>query len=420
MNYRDALNFVHSRLKFGSRPGLDNIRRITELCGNPQCGMRFIHIAGTNGKGSISTMLSNIMIADGKKTGLFISPFVVDFRERIQVNGKMIPKADFARIITELKPLVERTDREGYCVTEFELVTCAALMYYKEQNCDCVVLEVGMGGRLDATNVIDKPLVSVVARIDLDHTAVLGDSAEKIAFEKCGIIKNGCPTVMYPDQYDEVSATVRKICKERNSNLIVPPTDFATEYNGVNGTKITVNGVKITLPLIGVHQRLNAATAVSAALCVGVPSDAVAKGVAATRFAARMEIISKKPTVILDGAHNPNGAKALSDSLDVVLNGEKAVAIMGMLADKDTDDVLRILSPHFSDIITLTVPNPRTMTATELKNKAKAFCPSVYSARSYIEAITLAAEKADGAPIVVCGSLYLASAIRPKLLNFYK
>ncbi|MBQ2388098.1 MAG: bifunctional folylpolyglutamate synthase/dihydrofolate synthase, partial [Clostridia bacterium] len=158
MNYRDALNFVHSRLKFGSRPGLDNIRRITELCGNPQRGMRFIHIAGTNGKGSISTMLSNIMIANGKKTGLFISPFVVDFRERIQVNGEMIPKADFARIITELKPLVDQTDREGYCVTEFELVTCAALMYYKEQNCDCVVLEVGMGGRLDATNVIDKPL----------------------------------------------------------------------------------------------------------------------------------------------------------------------------------------------------------------------------------------------------------------------
>ncbi len=420
MNYRDALNFVHSRLKFGSRPGLDNIRRITELCGNPQRGMRFIHIAGTNGKGSISTMLSNIMIADGKKTGLFISPFVVDFRERIQVNGKMIPKADFARIITEIKPLIEQTDREGYCVTEFELVTCAALIYYKEQNCDCVVLEVGMGGRLDATNVIEDPLVSVIARIDLDHTAVLGDTAEQIAFEKCGIIKNGYPTVMYPDQYDEVTATVRKICAKRNSNLIIPPTDFATEYNGIDGTKMNIGGLDITLPLVGVHQRLNATTAVSAAISVGASGDAIKKGVFNTSFAARMEIISKTPTVILDGAHNPNGAKALSDSLDIVLKGEKAVAIMGMLVDKDVDDVLRILCPHFSDIVTLTVPNPRTMTATELKNEAKAFCPSVCSARSYNEAISLAAKKANGAPVVVCGSLYLASAIRPKLLKFYK
>ncbi len=301
MNYRDALKFVHSRLKFGSRPGLDNIKHITELCGNPQGGMCFIHIAGTNGKGSISTMLSNIMVASGKKTGLFISPFVVDFRERIQVNGEMIPKSDFARIITELKPLVEQTDREGYCVTEFELVTCAALIYYKEQNCDCVVLEVGMGGRLDATNVIENPLVSVIARIDLDHTAVLGDTAEQIAFEKCGIIKNDCPTVMYPDQYDEVKATVRKACDKRNSDLIIPPTYFATEYKGINGTEMTVGGVDITLHLIGTHQRLNAATAVYAANVIGVPDEAIVKGIAATRFAARMELISKKPTVILDG-----------------------------------------------------------------------------------------------------------------------
>ncbi len=420
MNYREALNFVHSRQKFGSRPGLDSIRRITELCETPQRGMRFLHVAGTNGKGSVSTMLSNILISAGYKTGLFISPYVIDFRERIQLDGKMISCADFARIISRLKPLVEQIDEEGLCVTEFELITCAAFIYFKEKGCDYVVLEVGMGGRLDATNIIDCPEVSVITRIDLDHTAILGDTASKIAFEKCGIIKSGAPTVMYPDQYGEVCNVIATVCRERNSRLIIPPIDFYACDNGIYGSNICLHDINITLSLIGRHQQLNAATAVEAAIVLGIDHKHIANGIAATFFAARMEVLSHKPTVILDGAHNPNGARALVDALNSTFNGKKCVAIMGMLADKDIDDVLGILAPCFTDIVTLTVQNPRTMTAAELKHKALNYCDSVKSAHSYSEAIRIADALSNGKPVVICGSLYLAAAIRPKLTSYYK
>lgn len=420
MNYREALKFVHSRQKFGSRPGLDNIRRITSLCSMPQRSMRFIHVAGTNGKGSVSTMLSNILISAGYKTGLFISPYVIDFRERIQIDGEMIPPADFARIISRIAPLVEQTDNEGFCVTEFELVTCAALVYFEEQGCDYAVLEVGMGGRLDATNVIDRPEVSVITRIDLDHTAILGDTVQKIAAEKGGIIKSGAPTVMYPDQPDGVKAVISDICAERNSRLIIPPTDFPTENQGMVGSRISLHGMDIKLNLIGAHQQLNAATAAEAALAAGIQPIYIVRGIEKTVFAARMELISASPTVILDGAHNPNGAKALSQTLKSVFGGQKAVAVMGMLADKDSDKALEILTPCFSDIITLTVPNPRTMTAAGLKRRASKYCPSVTAARSYAQAIRLADSVSQGKPIVICGSLYLATAIRPKLIKYYK
>ena len=421
MNYSEALSFVHSRQRFGSRPGLDSMRRITELCGRPQLGMRFLHIAGTNGKGSVSTMLSNILISAGYKTGLYISPYVINFRERIQIDGNMIPSADFARLITRLKPLVLQMDDEGFTVTEFELITCAAFLYFKEYGCDYAVLEVGMGGRLDATNIIDRPEVSVITRIDMDHTAILGDTAEKIAFEKCGIIKNDGVCVMYPDQYDGVKRTVSDCCRERGCKLIVPRIDFASNDRGIDGSTIVYRGTPINLPLIGGHQLLNAATAAEAASAIGIPCEHIAASIAVTSFPARMEVISRSPVVLLDGAHNPNGAHALASTLDVLFGGEKAVAVMGMLADKDVKKALCELSPRFSDIITLTVPNPRTLSAAALKNAVQSCCDvPVRAARSYISAIRQADALADGRPVVVCGSLYLAAAIRPKLIEYYQ
>ena len=420
MNYREALSFVHSRQKFGSRPGLDSIRRITELCNNPQRDMRFIHIAGTNGKGSVSTMLSNILIESNKKIGLYISPYVIDFRERIQINGEMISKKDFARIITLLAPLVERIDGEGLTVTEFELITCAAFIYFKEKGCDFAVLEVGMGGRLDATNIIESPEVSVITRIDLDHTAVLGDTVSQIAAEKCGIIKKSTPIVMYPDQYKEAADIVSKTAQLNGSELVIPSTDFAYEDNGICGSSINYKGMELNLRLIGAHQRLNAATAIEAALKIGISPDTIVRGIEKTVFAARMELICDNPVVLLDGAHNPNGAKALSSALKDIFVDKKVVAVMGMLADKDVDETLDILAPCFSDIITVKVPNPRTMTASELKKVAQKYCPSVAVADSYSRAIALSRSIAGDNPVVVCGSLYLASAIRPKLIKFYK
>ncbi|MBQ2815612.1 MAG: bifunctional folylpolyglutamate synthase/dihydrofolate synthase [Clostridia bacterium] len=420
MNYREALSFVHSRQKFGSRPGLDSIRRITELCDNPQRDMRFIHIAGTNGKGSISTMLSNILIESNKKTGLYISPYVIDFRERIQINGEMISKADFARIITFLAPFVKRVDSEGLCVTEFELITCAAFIYFKEKGCDFAVLEVGMGGRLDATNIIESPEVSVITRIDLDHTAVLGDTVSQIAAEKCGIIKKGTPIVMYPDQYEEVSYTIKNTAQLNGSELVVPSIDFIAEDKAIFGSRVNYKGIEFNLRLIGAHQRLNAITAIEAAFKIGISSENIVSGIEKTSFAARMELICDNPVVLLDGAHNPNGAKALSSALRDIFGDKKVVAIMGMLADKDVDETLGILAPCFSDIIAVKVPNPRTMTASELKKVASKYCSSVTVAGSYSQAIALSRSIAGDRPVIVCGSLYLASAIRPKLIKFYK
>ena len=420
MNYREALSFVHSRQKFGSRPGLDSIRRITELCDNPQRDMRFIHIAGTNGKGSISTMLSNILIESNKKAGLYISPYVIDFRERIQINGEMISKADFARIITFLAPFVKRVDSEGLCVTEFELITCAAFIYFKEKGCDFAVLEVGMGGRLDATNIIESPEVSVITRIDLDHTAVLGDTVSQIAAEKCGIIKKGTPIVMYPDQYEEVSYTIKNTAQLNGSELVVPSIDFIAEDKAIFGSRVNYKGIEFNLRLIGAHQRLNAITAIEAAFKIGISSENIVSGIEKTSFAARMELICDNPVVLLDGAHNPNGAKALSSALRDIFGDKKVVAIMGMLADKDVDETLGILAPCFSDIITVKVPNPRTMTASELKKVASKYCSSVTVAGSYSQAIALSRSIAGDRPVIVCGSLYLASAIRPKLIKFYK
>ena len=420
MNYREALSFVHSRQKFGSRPGLDSIRRITELCNNPQRDMRFIHIAGTNGKGSVSTMLSNILIESNKKTGLYISPYVIDFRERIQINGEMISKKDFARIITFLAPLVERVDSEGLCVTEFELITCAAFIYFKEKSCDFAVLEVGMGGRLDATNIIESPEVSVITRIDLDHTAVLGDTVLKIAHEKCGIIKKGAPIVMYPDQYKDAADVVSEIARLNSSEFVVPSTDFQYEDKGICGSRVNYKEMEFNLHLIGAHQRLNAATAIEAALKIGISPENIVNGIEKTFFAARMELVCDNPVVLLDGAHNPNGAKALSSALKDIFGDKKVVAVMGMLADKDVDETLGILAPCFSDIITVKVPNPRTMTAAELKKVAQKYCRSATVADSYSRAISLSRTVAGDNLVVVCGSLYLASAIRPKLIKFYK
>ncbi|MBO7217568.1 MAG: bifunctional folylpolyglutamate synthase/dihydrofolate synthase, partial [Clostridia bacterium] len=203
MNYEEALSYIHSLEVFGSIPGLERIKLLTEKLGNPQKDLKFIHVAGTNGKGSTCTMLSNIYIKAGCKVGLYTSPYIVDFRERIQINGEYISKADLARLCKMVK------ETEVY-VTEFEFITALAFLYFKEQNCDIVILEVGLGGRFDATNIIDKPLCSVITRIDLDHTDYLGNTLSKIAMEKCGIIKDGCPVVVYPDEPDEALSVIKK------------------------------------------------------------------------------------------------------------------------------------------------------------------------------------------------------------------
>ena len=215
LTYDEALRFIHSRDCFGSNLGLLRIEKLTQALGNPQKGLKYIHVGGTNGKGSTCTMLSEIMISQGYRTGLFTSPYVVDFCERMQIDGEMISHEELAALTEKVKPVVEELDVQGICATEFEVVTAIAFLYFARNNCDIVILEVGLGGKLDSTNVIDRPLASVITSISLDHTEILGDTVGKIAQEKCGIIKQGAVTVAYPQMDAQALEVIEKTAIEK-------------------------------------------------------------------------------------------------------------------------------------------------------------------------------------------------------------
>ncbi len=411
MNYNEALEYIHSLLIFGSKPGLGRITELLKKLGDPQDRLKVIHVAGTNGKGSTCNMLASVYTAAGYKTGLYTSPYIVDFRERIQLDGNYIPKDDLGR-------LCERVKDTGVEVTEFEFITALALLWYKEQNCDIVILEVGLGGRFDATNVINSPLCSVIMKIDYDHTAILGDTLEKIAFEKCGIIKKGCPAVSYPLQ----DAAAMKVIESSSENLTVPETDkIEVKDSSIEGNSFIYKGTSYKTKLIGTHQIYNAVTAIETVRAAGLPVDeqALINGIASATVPARLELISKDPVVFLDGAHNPNGAEALSQFMKNYSG--QIVAVMGMMADKNCSGFLREVLKYCSDVITVTVKeNPRTISAEDLAKLAEEFCSSVTVCESYDAALDLAKEKTKGKkPLFVFGSLYLAGALRENLISRY-
>ncbi len=409
MNYNEALNYIHSLLVFGSRPGLDRIAALLKALDNPQDDLKFIHVAGTNGKGSVCTMLSNIYMKAGLKTGLYTSPFVVDFRERIQVNGKYIKKEILAS-------LTEKVKATGIIVTEFEFITALAMLYFKLKKCDIVILETGLGGRFDATNVIKTNLASVITRIDFDHTDYLGDTLSKIAMEKSGIIKKGSPTVCYPLQETEAKETI----KSYSEKFITPNIENLQIINDEDfGNRFIYKNKEYKTSLCGEHQIYNALTVIETVKAVGIKisDEIVAQGIYDASIPARLEIISKKPLVVLDGAHNLNGGMALKGFLGKHKN---AVAIIGMMADKDCDSFLKVTLPFVKKVITVTVKeNKRTMSAKELADLAEKYCRDVQVAESYKQAIELAA-KEESTPIFVFGSLYLAGGLRDDLISFFK
>ena len=409
MNYNEALKYIHSLLVFGSRPGLERIGELLDKLGNPQDDLKFIHVAGTNGKGSVCTMLSNIYMKAGLKTGLYTSPYVVDFRERIQVNGEYIEKEVLARLCEQVK-------ETNVTVTEFEFITAMAMLYFKYKKCDIVILETGLGGRFDATNIIKDNLASVITRIDFDHTAYLGDTLDKIAMEKCGIIKDG-PTVCYPLQEKEAEDTIKSSSKKfilpNTANLkILSSDDF--------GNRFIYNDEEYQTHLSGEHQIYNALTVIETVKSVDLPVSQrnIAEGIAKASIPARLEVISQKPLVILDGAHNQNGGTALAQFLK---KHQKPTAIIGMMADKDCDSFLKTTLPFVKKVITVTVnENSRTISANDLADLAKKYCEDVLVAHSYKNAIEIACKDLKDGPLFVFGSLYLAGGIRDDLISFFK
>lgn len=422
MTYEQSLNYIHSLNKFGINPGLERIEALCAAVGNPQDKLKFVHIAGTNGKGSTSTMVARALQASGKKTGLFTSPFVTDFRERICVDGEMVDKSLFAQVVTELEPIVTKLASADMQPTEFEVITAAAFMVFERSGCDVCVLEVGLGGRLDSTNVIPTPLVSVIASISLDHTAILGDTVELIAAEKCGIIKEGGKTVCYPFQTASVENIIRETALKNNNAFVMPDAGMISDtVNGIDGVSFKYRGVDYKLSMSGEYQVYNAVTAIETCLQLGLDADSIKQGVESAKVAARMEVISSSPLVLLDGGHNDDGGKAVATSISTLLAGKRITAVIGMMADKNVDAYLSCVAPLCSKITACSVAdNPRTMSADELCRLASAYCDNCSAVESASDAVDLALSGIDDYDcLLVCGSLYLAGEVRMKLIKYF-
>lgn len=422
-SYDDALSYIESTLMFGSKPTLERISRLLSLLGNPEKSLRFIHIAGTNGKGSTANACASVLKEAGYKTGLFTSPYIIDFRERMKINGEMISKSDLTEETEKIIPLVKKATEEGLKPNEFEIVTAIAFDYFKNKCCDIVVLEVGLGGRFDATNIIDKPLVSVITSISLDHTKILGDTVSAIATEKCGIIKDGGVTVCTPNQTTDALEIIIKSCAERNNRLIIPNVNSVKVINDdFEGTNIEYYALNIHIPLPGKHQILNFVTAVEALTVLktqgfNITNGEMQKGLANVSFPARLEILSHNPLIILDGAHNPEGIETLCSYIKAYLS-EPPVVITGMLADKDYETSIAKIASLAKSVITLKPENTRALDAQKSATIASRYCKSVFALDNYREALIKAMKIGDMSPIVICGSLFLASKMRTTVIEY--
>jgi dihydrofolate synthase/folylpolyglutamate synthase len=415
MTYDEALAFIHSSARFGTKPGLERISALCEKLGNPQDGMKYIHIAGTDGKGSTCAMLSSVLKHAGYKTGLFISPYVTDFRERIQLNGQMIPKEDLAELTEKLVPVWNEIADAGDPPTEFEIVTAIAFLWFAKNNCDIVILETGMGGRFDATNIITSPLCCVITRISYDHQMILGDTLHDIAYEKSGIIKTGSDVICYPDQRSDALKVVADTCKGKDAEFHVAdmPRNIAVK---LGGTAFSYKDSDYNLSLHGAHQALNAACVIEAFDVLArkgfkLSESDIKHGLECAHIPARIEVISRSPLVIVDGGHNIAETSALGSFLSLA-DGRKIHAVMGMLADKDVGECAENILPHCEDVAAVAIDDPRALAADELAAVASKHC----TAKAYDDHTAAIKDTIDKCGkndlALICGSLYLAAELR--------
>lgn len=425
MTYTEALAFINGRLQFGIHPGLRRIERLCALLGNPQDTLKIVHVAGTNGKGSVSTMLSSIFQESGYKTGLFTSPYITDFCERIQVDGQPVSQDALVKMVERIRPYVLQMEEEGQVVTEFEMITAVAFQYFADSQCDIVVLEVGLGGRLDSTNVIARPLVSVITSISLDHTAILGGTIAQIAAEKAGIIKENGVTVTTSGQPMEALEVIMQESAKKHNVLRTPNLGaIRPAETGLFGNAFEYGGQSFATGLPGAHQIQNAVLAIEAARAVhsgGFPvsETAVRDGIQKAALPARLEVLSRNPLVILDGAHNTGGMKALCEFLIQNKGHRKITAVMGMLSDKNYREIVAQIAPLCQSVIAVPIDNPRALSPEVLGGEAAKYCKDVSACHTYTEALDRAIGEVDPNKMtIICGSLYLAGAIRQQAASF--
>ena len=425
ISYLNAPRWQHVEL------GLDRIAELLDGLGRPQEGLRFVHVAGTNGKGSVCSYLASVLQAAGLRTGLFTSPYIERFEERIQVDGALIAPDELADITLQVRDVAEAMADHP---TEFELMTAVALCHFARQACDIVVLEVGLGGRFDATNVIAAPEVCVICRLGLDHTAILGDTIEAIAGEKAGIIKPGSPVVSWPQEPGALRV-IEEACAAAGSSLTVAalselevaPLLLDTACDTLPVRRFSYRGEDFETSLLASYQPANAALAIEAVQALrargwGVPPAALHDGIAGARWPGRFEVCRTHPLFVVDGGHNPQGAQVLSDTLAELLPGGQTVMLVGILADKDYVSMIETVLPHAGAFVCITPQSPRALPAGELAHTVARLA----AARGMRIDVQLASDAADGVrralalageqgTVCAFGSLYSIGALKDAL-----
>ncbi len=427
MTFNEALDYIHSLLKFGIHPGLSRMDTLLQILDNPHKNIKCVHVAGTNGKGSTSTAISNVLIEAGYNVGLYTSPYVTDFLERVQYNGKPIDKELFSQCVEIIKPEIEKMSAEGAQITEFEALTATAFLCFSKLQVDVLVLEVGLGGRLDATNVIPTPLVNVITSLSLDHTGVLGDTIEQIAFEKCGTIKHNGTLVCSYNQPESAMNVIKTICNERNNTLVIPEqSEVEVTEQSIFGMHFNYKNWAYETSMSGTHQVQNMTTVIEAVNVLknkgyNITEQNIKDGIKKTVLPARVEVISKKPLVILDGGHNEDGAKAFYNAVTECFDGNKKLfVIAGMMNDKAVEESLKPLISKADKFVAVTPENPRAMKAEALSEIAKKYCHNVIccdNANSSLDLIK--SEITENDMLFVVGSLYLAGEVRNKLIKIF-
>ncbi len=426
MTYTEALEYIHSVTWKGSRPGLERIGELCRLLGNPERELRFVHVAGTNGKGSTCRMLSEILTAAGYRVGLFTSPYIERFNERIMLDGDDIANDDLASATELVKQFADTMEDSP---TEFELITAIAFVYFRRMGCDFVVLEAGLGGRLDSTNVISAAELSVITGIDLDHTELLGDTTAKIAAEKAGIIKPSCPVL-----FGEGDASAEKVVRERAAECDSPyyRTDFSSVScieSTLDGTVFSFDGTKYRMKMLGLFQLRNAATVLSAVQILrrrgfNIPERAAKEGIARSYWKARFERLSDSPLVIYDGGHNPQGIRGAVENIQNYLSGYtpdgKVVLLMGVMADKAHGEMIGELSSVAAHAYCVTPNNERSLSAYDMSAEFESFGVRAEFFDELESGVIAACNMAtaDNRPLVCLGSLYMYADVKRAVYKF--
>lgn len=412
MNYEQALEYIHSVNWTFCKPGLERITSLCEALGNPQKKLRFIHIAGTNGKGSTSAMLASILQKAGYRTGLYTSPYIRTFCERIRIDGENIPPEKLAALTEKIRPIADAMEDKP---TEFELITALAFAYFADSACDVVVLEVGLGGRLDSTNVIENTALSIITGIDFDHTALLGNTIEEIAREKAGIIKTGRP-ILFGGGAGAAHDMVCAVAMEKDASFYtVDRSSYVQKSATLDGTIFDYHSyTDLRLPLLGAYQPYNATLVLTAIDLLkeqgfAIGEDAVRHGLADVRWPARFELLSRDPIIIYDGGHNPEGVRAAVASVQAYFPNQKVNLLGGVMADKDRGEMIETMKKVAARAFAVTPNNPRALAAADYAAQLNDYGIPASAYASVAEGVRAAIESSrkEGVPLVCLGSLYL-------------